>query len=435
MAAINAFARELVLKIVFYGPGLGGKTTTLQYVHDSAKPEHRGKMVSLATAVDRTLYFDFLPLRVPKTRGMNVRLQLFTVPGQVYYNATRKLVLTGCDGIVFVADSQTARHDANLESLENLQENLREQRRELGDVPHVLQYNKRDLANVLSVEELDETLNLYRAPAFPTIATKGDGVIEALTSITRLVVDAFQSTLPSDVPGEDVSTLTLPETGLEGALLGAEPPTSVRTAMVVKENLLDAAAAPRLTGFPEELGEHDEIEPAPPTPAPPTRAMAEGGIATAMTEFALPEAVPAEAPKTSNGASQRPPEAPRPEPRVSTRPRPTFSFSSLWGEGERELVRDAEAAIAAKEHVQAIDLLDALVARVLASGATLLGSSDAPRDAALVPILLGVDGSRYLAFRTIVRDARAGQEPDERAVLAAYAFVLELRLARARIGL
>src|SRR6185369_3807079 len=135
MPVVNPLARELVFKVVYYGPGLGGKTTSLQYIHATAKPEHRGKMVSLATPVDRTLYFDFLPIRVPNVRGHSVRLQLFTVPGQVYYNATRKLVLTGADGVVFVADSQRARLDADLESLANLKENLREHGRQLAEVP------------------------------------------------------------------------------------------------------------------------------------------------------------------------------------------------------------------------------------------------------------------------------------------------------------
>ena len=135
MASVNPLSRELVFKIVYYGPGLGGKTTTLEHIHATAKPEHRGKLVSLATPVDRTLYFDFLPVRLPPIRGMNVRLQLFTVPGQVYFNATRKLVLTGADGIVFVSDSQVARADANLESLENLRENLADQGRELARDP------------------------------------------------------------------------------------------------------------------------------------------------------------------------------------------------------------------------------------------------------------------------------------------------------------
>src|SRR5512138_2887295 len=154
MASVNPLSRELVFKIVYYGPGLGGKTTTLEHIHATAKPEHRGKLVSLATPVDRTLYFDFLPVRLPTVRGMHVRLQLFTVPGQVYFNATRKLVLTGADGVVFVADSQLVRADANLESLENLRENLVEQGRDLESVPIVLAYNKRDLPDVLGIEEL-----------------------------------------------------------------------------------------------------------------------------------------------------------------------------------------------------------------------------------------------------------------------------------------
>src|SRR5437870_2283746 len=136
MAALNPLTRELVFKIVFYGPGLGGKTTTLQHIHGATRPENRGNLVSLATPTDRTLYFDFLPIRVPKIRTMSVRLQLFTVPGQVYYSATRKLVLTGADGLVFVADSQIARADANQESLEDLNANLADHGRSLSQIPH-----------------------------------------------------------------------------------------------------------------------------------------------------------------------------------------------------------------------------------------------------------------------------------------------------------
>src|SRR5258706_5123765 len=168
MASVNALTRELVFKIVYYGPGLSGKTTTLQHIHATVRPEHRGKLISLATPVDRTLYFDFLPVRLPSVRGMSVRLQLFTVPGQVYFNATRKLVLTGADGIVFVSDSQIVRADANLESLENLRENLADQGRELARLPLVFQHNKRDLPDLLPVEELDSMLNPFSAPSIPT---------------------------------------------------------------------------------------------------------------------------------------------------------------------------------------------------------------------------------------------------------------------------
>src|SRR5262245_26664062 len=187
MPVVNPLAREIVFKVVYYGPGIGRKTTTLQHVHANTKPEHRGKMVSLATPVDRTLYFDFLPIRVPNVRGMGVRLQLFTVPGQVYYNATRKLVLTGVDGIVAVFDSQRERMDANLESLENLRDNLRAHGKALEQVPHVFQYNKRDIGDTATIEELDAQLNRYKAPAFATTATSGEGIYESLEAITRAV--------------------------------------------------------------------------------------------------------------------------------------------------------------------------------------------------------------------------------------------------------
>src|SRR3954467_7034514 len=155
MASVNPHTRELVFKLVFYGPGLGGKTTTLQYIHAATKAEHRGKMVSLATPTDRTLYFDFLPIRVPRVRGMAVRLQLFTVPGQVYYAATRKLVLSGADGVVFVADSQNCRVEVNQESLDDLHSNLGEHNRSLEETPHTFHWNKRDLTDLFSLEDLD----------------------------------------------------------------------------------------------------------------------------------------------------------------------------------------------------------------------------------------------------------------------------------------
>ncbi len=197
MASLNTAARELVLKIVYYGPGLGGKTTSLQAVHDAAPAERRGQLVSLATPVDRTLYFDYLPLRLPPMRGMSVRLQLFTVPGQVYFNATRRLVLAGADGLVFVADSQLDRADANLESLENLRDNLAEHGRDLAQLPHVFAWNKRDLDPAVPLEELERLLNRHGAPSFETVATSGLGVQETLAKITSLVLDGYESQLPA----------------------------------------------------------------------------------------------------------------------------------------------------------------------------------------------------------------------------------------------
>jgi mutual gliding-motility protein MglA len=489
MAAINPLARELVMKIVFYGPGLGGKTTTLQHVHDMARPEHRGKMVSLATAVDRTLYFDFLPIRVPRTRGMSVRLQLFTVPGQVYYNSTRKLVLTGADGIVFVADSQVVRHDANLESLENLLENLREQRRDLRNVAHVIQYNKRDLPEILPVDELEKTLNLYGAPSVSTVATRGDGVFESLSLITKAAVAAFNETLPAQGGSSELS-LSMDDGGLGEALLGAEPQKSARTVSIVTENLIDSGRPARLTSFPDGDGSLDsssggfggaeaeaetEADGRGEAGASGDRAEVAGAADTEAAGWATPEApaggvigFPEEthrspgpprgsragAPPAAeiSGWKQSPAAASLAHPaagaqgsgKVTDRPQgwavpamargDSFTFAGLWGEGERELVRELEASIASRAMVRAVELLDALATRVLAGAGALLGTSDAPRDAALVPLLLGVSGPRYLSFRALIRDARAGIEPDERAVLSAYAFVIELRLARARVG-
>jgi signal recognition particle receptor subunit beta len=189
---VNLLTREIALKIVYYGPGLGGKTTTLQFIHRALKPDSRGQLVSLATGVDRTLYFDFLPVKLPKLRGFAVRVQLYTVPGQVHYNSTRKLVLTGADGIVFVADSQRDRAAANVESLENLNENLREQGLSLRGLPLVIQYNKRDVHDPLPVAELDARLNTFRTSAFETVAPRGTGVFDALKAITSQVLSELR---------------------------------------------------------------------------------------------------------------------------------------------------------------------------------------------------------------------------------------------------
>ena len=188
MAQVNPLTRELLVKLVYYGPGLGGKTTSLQRIHQSSPPETRGQIVSLATPVDRTLYFDFLPLRAQSMRGHHVRLQLFTVPGQVYFNATRKLVLTGADGIVFVADSQSSRYEANVESAENLAYNLGELGTSLDKLPYVMQYNKRDLPEIDSIDYLRAALNPLGVPEFEASAATGAGVFETLKGVSKLVL-------------------------------------------------------------------------------------------------------------------------------------------------------------------------------------------------------------------------------------------------------
>ncbi|BCR03137.1 cell polarity determinant GTPase MglA [Desulfuromonas versatilis] len=188
MSFINYASREINCKIVYYGPGLCGKTTNLQYVYQKTAPEAKGKMISLATETERTLFFDFLPLALGEIRGFKTRFHLYTVPGQVFYDASRKLILKGVDGVVFVADSQEERFDANIESLENLKDNLEEQGYQLDNLPYVIQYNKRDLPNVTSVDELSRLLNPTSVPEYEACATTGEGVFETLKAVAKLIL-------------------------------------------------------------------------------------------------------------------------------------------------------------------------------------------------------------------------------------------------------
>jgi len=188
MVLFNYATREITAKIVYYGPGLCGKTTNLQFIYDSLPSNNKSKMLSLATKTDRTLFFDFLPLDLGKIRGMRTKLQLYTVPGQVYYNSTRQLVLKGADGIVFVADSQDFALDANLESMQNLEDNLKRQGVRIREIPLVMQYNKRDLPNALPVDDIDREVNKLGAPKYESVATTGLGVEETLKGITQLVL-------------------------------------------------------------------------------------------------------------------------------------------------------------------------------------------------------------------------------------------------------
>lgn len=409
MASVNPLSRELVFKIVYYGPGLGGKTTTLEHIHATAKPEHRGKLVSLATPVDRTLYFDFLPVRLPPMRGMHVRLQLFTVPGQVYFNATRKLVLTGADGIVFVSDSQFVRADANLESLENLRENLHDQGRDLEQIPLIFQHNKRDLPDVLPLEELNSMLNLYGAPSLATCATSGEGVYESLEKISEQVLTAFQDRLPESIDGRALASFAAVEGGLVNALRSAtqrvDPPPEVVVAHIRAPNSYPSfPPEPRLSEPPPAL---------------------------------IPR--PATLPGIEVGAEGAPPPPPAPsvaEPplvRAESASSTGVSFAAIWPESERDTVHDVEEAISKGRYWRAIELCEALVSRVLTGAAGLFGTHEAPRDPAIVPMFLGLDGRRYLVFRSIVRDARGDGLITAREALAAYAFAIDARLAQSSI--
>jgi signal recognition particle receptor subunit beta len=194
MTFINYASREINCKIVYYGPGLCGKTTNLQWIYDKTNPNAKGKLISLATETDRTLFFDFLPLELGTVRGFKTRFHLYTVPGQVFYDASRKLILKGVDGVIFVADSQNERMDANVESIDNLQINLKAQGYDLLAIPYILQLNKRDLPNVASVDEMARLLRRKGEPVVEAVASKGGGVFETLKGVAKLVLQELTKT-------------------------------------------------------------------------------------------------------------------------------------------------------------------------------------------------------------------------------------------------
>ncbi len=192
MTFINYASREINCKIVYYGPGLCGKTTNIQWIFEQANPEKRGKLVSLATETDRTLFFDFLPLDMGTVKGFKVRFHLYTVPGQVFYDASRKLILRGCDGIIFVADSQKARMEANIESIANLATNLKENGFDIRTIPYVLQLNKRDMPSAVAVPEIERLLRFRNEPMIEAVANKGTGVIDTLKASARQILMELQ---------------------------------------------------------------------------------------------------------------------------------------------------------------------------------------------------------------------------------------------------
>ena len=264
MVSINYSSREVCCKIVYYGPGLSGKTTNLQYVHSKVPGNTRGELISLATEADRTLYFDFLPINIGSINGFAAKFQLYTVPGQVYYNATRKLVLRGVDGVVFVADSQPDKLDENIESLVNLEENLQEYGYDIADLPVVIQYNKRDLPGVMPVQELNARLNERGWPTFEASATVGNGVFGTLKLIIKLVLDRAKRTSPPGTqpvasPKEAVGVSSGPVAPVAAAPTGAVSPA--------------AAASPSPEPQPpaEVTGDKDESGTASPPPVMPER--------------------------------------------------------------------------------------------------------------------------------------------------------------------
>jgi len=195
MPYVDVKKRLIHLKVVYYGTGMGGKTTNLKFIYEKTDPKLRGKMMSLATQSERTLFFDFVPMSLGKIKGLETRFNFYTVPGQSFYNLSRKAILKDVDGIIFVADSQAERFEANLDSIINLDENLQEMRLQLADVPHVIQYNKRDLNPITAVDEMRRELNKHKAPDFEAIASRGVGVLESMRAVIQLVVTKANKTL------------------------------------------------------------------------------------------------------------------------------------------------------------------------------------------------------------------------------------------------
>lgn len=355
MSSVNLVAREVAAKIVFYGPGLSGKTSTLRKIYETVRPAHRGEMMSIATEGDRTLFFDFLPVKVERVNDCTVRLALYTVPGQVFYNATRKLVLQGADGVVFVADSQPEMMDANREALANLEENLLEQGIRLERFPLVMQWNKRDLPSAQPVGELRELLNPRAVPDFETEAISGKGVMDVLKGITRLVIQDLRA--KRIVP----------------------PPRSASP----------APAAPRSTGrgLEAELSQH-LVGRTPPSAAPAPR--------------------PASAPSRSTPAAGATPQVvvvPPTAPPLLTGQRPLGAASALAPSDLFDHARAAEGAFTAGDYSTCIQAcLDAARRGLALAGEGPIGTQ---------AYLLQVDGGDLLKLQTL--GARGGHRVDDAA--------------------
>jgi signal recognition particle receptor subunit beta len=465
MATLNPHAREVVLKLVYYGPGLCGKTTTLEHLHRTAKPEAKGRLVSLATPVDRTLYFDFLPLRVPSIRGLQVRLQLFTVPGQVHFNATRKLVLTGSDGVVFVSDSQLARADANLESLENLRENLETEGTPA--LPLVFQHNKRDLPDVLPLAELEAMLNPEGAPSVGSVARTGEGVYQALEKIVDRVLDDLARKLPS-TGGAALPSIAREEGGLAAALrrvsslpprgsapsLGVDVPVD-RAPPIFDEPTLDRsppAPSPALREMPPSAAEHEPVSSDELTSSegpvssdeldelgleleglddePRGRATA-GSAATAQPD---PNAQPSRALPRADASSAAAAQSPTAlAPPLARRAPP---LAELFDAGPlRALYVEACELYAEGKLALAVLRLDALLTATLAAEARALSRDEraAPGDElslGATALMLGAHGPSYRRARRLARRAREAGEVSPREVLAAMAFVATVEALR-----
>jgi mutual gliding-motility protein MglA len=337
MVLVSYSGKEINAKIVFYGPGLCGKTTNLEYIYGSIPSTSRGKMVSMKTKTERTLFFDFLPLNLGELAGFKTRFLLYTVPGQVYYNATRKLVLKGVDAVIFVADSQRGKMDENIESFQNLQQNLAEHGLSLGEIPYVIQYNKRDLADVHSVDELEHVLNKEGVPSFEAVATTGEGVFETFKACSKLLLARLSKEIGAAVvktsgPAPSAAAVARAAAGAEA---GQRRPAAEPAAL--RESPLDMSFAP-------PVAKPAATPSAAPEPLPPARAEQQAPAAASSSDPEAPGSLPADQRKTrglwrwlrkeeSEEAEALEGEEPRPQPAVAPEitwqpappPRPTVA--------------------------------------------------------------------------------------------------------------
>jgi signal recognition particle receptor subunit beta len=301
MVQINFALKEVNCKIVFYGPGMSGKTTNLEIVHQKAPEENKGELTSISTDGDRTLFFDFMPLDLGNVAGMRTKFQLYTVPGQVYYNSTRKLVLQGVDGVIFVADSDPEKMPENIESYQNLIDNLTEYGKDIRELPHVIQYNKRDLPNAMSVEEMDRQMNKFGVPTFEAVAYTGEGVFPTLKTLAGMVLesidrmDSRSSKRPAAEAPRAAAPAAAPARGAQPTRTAApaaqkKPAAAPQRAAAAPATASRTAPAKAAAAAPATAATAKPKAPAARTPAPAARPAAAAQAAPAARRPGMPAA-------------------------------------------------------------------------------------------------------------------------------------------------
>jgi signal recognition particle receptor subunit beta len=306
MVQINFALKEVNCKIVYYGPGMSGKTTNLEVVHQKAPEENKGELTSISTDGDRTLFFDFMPLDLGNVAGMRTKFQLYTVPGQVYYNSTRKLVLQGVDGVIFIADSDPEKLQENIESYDNLIENLREYGKDIRELPHVIQYNKRDLPSAMPVEDLDKAMNKFGVPTFEAVAATGEGVFPTLKVLAGMVLESIDRG-----PGEAKRTSrpaakpAAKPAGKPPAKAGAPPAAPQRAGQPRRPAAAGAAPAAAAKGPPAAPPAPARGPQAVRPPVPGSRAPARPAAALSATQRAVPAQAAAAALRRSKSTNKR----------------------------------------------------------------------------------------------------------------------------------